>query len=55
MTKGIPLTPREAEEYDRVFRVMDNLDKGLEPEKDDFVPAEAHYAEQMSLFWEVGP
>ena len=55
MTKGIPLTPREAEEYDRVFRAMDNLDKGFESEKEDFVPAEAHPAEQMSLFPEVGP
>lgn len=53
MTKGIPLSPREEEEFDRVFRVMDNLDQGSENENKRGGSAGSHHAEQIPLFEEA--
>ena len=52
--KGIPLTPREAEEYDRVFREMDNLDKGSKRIDRDMSPDNQSSAEQIPLFKDAG-
>ncbi len=53
MTKGIPLSPREEEEFDRVFRVMDNLDQGSENENKSGDSAGSHHAGQIPLFEEA--
>ena len=52
--KGTPLTPREIEEYDRVFKEMDNLGKGSERIDRDMSPDSQSSAEQIPLFKDAG-
>ena len=53
MTKGIPLTPGEIEEYERVFLGVDNL--GKDTDQDNGAQSLVNYgsAEQIPLFEEA--